>query len=65
MLVRRVSTSEEIFDFWKRIGTPSFILNVIETEYLLPFVSFPEPAVFKTTDRLSHMPSLLQRLFET
>ena len=35
------------FDFWKRIGTPSFILSVIEREYLLPFVSFPEPAVFK------------------
>ena len=35
------------FDFWKRIGTPSFVLNVIERGYLLPFVSFPEPAVFK------------------
>ena len=35
------------FDFWKRIGTPSFILSVIERGYLLPFVSFPEPAVFK------------------
>ena len=35
------------FDFWKRIGTPSFILNVIERGYLLPFSSFPEPAVFK------------------
>ena len=34
------------FEFWKRIGTPSFILNVIERGYLLPFVSFPEPAVF-------------------
>ena len=57
--------SEEIFDFWKHIGTPSFILNVIETEYLLLFVNFPEPAVFKTTDRLSHMPRLLKRLLET
>ena len=35
------------FDFWKRIGTPSFILSVIERGYLLPFVSFPEPAVFQ------------------
>ena len=35
------------FDFWKRIGIPSFILSVIERGYLLPFVSFPEPAVFK------------------
>ena len=43
------------FDFWKRIGTPSFILNVIEREYLSPFVSFPEPAVFKNNrSSLSH-----------
>ena len=35
------------FDFWKHIGTPSFILNVIERGYLLPFISFPEPVVFK------------------
>ena len=34
-------------EFWKHIGTPSFILNVIERGYFLPFVSFPEPAVFK------------------
>ena len=34
-------------EFWKCIETPSFILNVIERGYLLPFVSFPEPAVFK------------------
>ena len=43
------------FDFWKRIGTPSFILNVIERGYLLPFISFPEPAVFKNNrSSLSH-----------
>ena len=43
------------FDFWKRIGAPSFILNVIERGYLLPFVSFPEPAVFKNNrSSLSH-----------
>ena len=42
-------------DFWKRIETPSFILNVIERGYLLPFVSFPEPAVFKNNrSSLSH-----------
>ena len=35
------------FDFWKRIGIPSFILNLIERGYLLPFVSFPESTVFK------------------
>ena len=35
------------FDFWKRFGTPSFILSVIERGYLLSFVRFPEPAVFK------------------
>ena len=43
------------FEFWKHIGTPSFILNVIERGYLLPFVSFPEPAVFKNNrSSLSH-----------
>ena len=43
------------FDFWKRIGTPSFILNVIDRGYLLPFISFPEPAVFKNNrSSLSH-----------
>ena len=42
-------------EFWKRIGTPSFILNVIERGYLLRFVSFPEPAVFKNNrSSLSH-----------
>ena len=42
-------------EFWKRIRTPSFILNVIERGYLLPFVSFPEPAVFKNNrSSLSH-----------
>ena len=29
------------FEIWKHIGTPSFVLNVIERGYLLPFVSFP------------------------
>ena len=33
--------------FWKRIGTPKFILNVIERGYMLPFLSLPEPAVFR------------------
>ena len=43
------------FDFWKRIGTPSFIRNVIERGYLLPFVSFSEPVVFKNNrSSLSH-----------
>ena len=43
------------FEFWKHIGTPSFILNVIERGYLLPFASFPEPAVFKNNrSSLSH-----------
>ena len=43
------------FDFWKRIVTPSFILNVRERRFLLPFVSFPEPAVFKNNrSSLSH-----------
>ena len=34
-------------DFWKRIGTSKFILNVIERGYMLPFLSLPEPAVFR------------------
>ena len=43
------------FEIWKHIGTPSFILNVIERGYLLPFVSFPEPVVFKNSrSYLSH-----------
>ena len=42
-------------DLWKRIGTSSFILNVIERGYMLPFVSFPEPAAFKNNrSSLSH-----------
>ena len=40
------------FDFWKRIGTPSFILNVTERGYLLPFVGFPEKTVFKNNSRI-------------
>ena len=35
------------FEFWKRIGTPSFILNVIERGYLLLFVSFPGTSGFQ------------------
>ncbi|CAH3199212.1 unnamed protein product, partial [Porites evermanni] len=43
------------FEFWKHIRAPSFILNVIERGFLLPFVSFPEPAVFKNNrSSLSH-----------
>ena len=43
------------FEIWKHIGTPSFILNVIERGYLLPLVSFPEPVVFKNSiSPLSH-----------
>ena len=34
-------------EFWKRIGTSEFILNVIEKGYMLPFLSLPEPAVFR------------------
>ena len=34
-------------EFWKRIGTSKFILNVIERGYMLPFLSHPEPAVFR------------------
>ena len=34
-------------DFWKRIGTSKFILNVIERGYMLPFPSLPESAVFR------------------
>ena len=42
-------------DFWKRIGTSSCILNVIERGYFLPFVSFPEPAAVKNNrSSLSH-----------
>lgn len=33
--------------FWERIGTSKFILNVIEGGYMLPFLSLPEPAVFR------------------
>ena len=42
-------------ELWKCIGTPSFILNVMERGYLSPFVSFPEQAVFKNNrSSLSH-----------
>ena len=34
-------------EFWKRIGTSKFILNVIERGYMLPLISLPEPAVFR------------------
>ena len=34
-------------EFWKRIGTSKFILNVIERGYMLPFLSLPKPAVFR------------------
>ena len=55
-----MSTSREIFvetsNFFKCIGTPSFILNVIERGNLLPLVSFPEPAVLKNyRSFLSHV----------
>ena len=53
------------FKFWKHIGTPSFILNVIKRGYLLPFVSFPEPAVFKKQQIVSFTRRvLLRRLFK-
>ena len=29
-------------EFWKCIGTPSFIFNITEMGYLFPSVSFPE-----------------------
>ena len=42
-------------EFWKRIGTSKFILNVIEREYMLPFLSLPEPDVFrKNRSSLAH-----------
>ena len=34
-------------DFWKRIGTSKFILNVLERGYMLPFRSPSEPAAFR------------------
>jgi len=34
-------------EFWKRIGTSKFILNVIERRYMPPFLSLPEPAVLR------------------
>ena len=34
-------------EFWKRIGTSKFILNVLERGYMLPFLSLSEPAVFR------------------
>ena len=34
-------------EFWKRIGTSKFILNVIKRGYMLPFLGLPEPAVFR------------------
>ena len=34
-------------EFWKRIGTSKFILNVIERGHMLPFLSLPESAVFR------------------
>ena len=43
-------------EFWKCIGTLGFILNVIERGFLLTFVSFPEPLVFKNNrSSLSHV----------
>ena len=35
-------------EFCKRIGTPRFILNVIDKGYMLPFLSLPEPAIFRS-----------------
>ena len=35
-------------EFLKRIGKSKFILNVTERGYMLPFLSFPEPAAFRT-----------------
>ena len=43
-------------EFWKCIGTPSFIFNITEMGYLFPSFSFPEPAVFKNNrSSLSHL----------
>jgi len=41
-------------EFWKCVGTSKFSLNVIERGYkiMLPFLSLPEPAVFRN-DRSS------------
>ena len=34
-------------EFWKCIGTSKFIISIIERGYMLPFLSLPEPAVFR------------------
>ena len=53
------------FDFWKRIGTPSFILNVVERDICYRSAVFRNRRFSKTTDRLSHMLTLLKTLSES
>ena len=53
------------FEFWKHIGAPSFILNVIHRGYCYLSLVFRNQRFSKTIDRLFHMPSLLRRLFKT
>ena len=56
-------------EFWKRIGTSKFILNVIERGYMLPFLSHPEPAVFRNNrSSLAHakfVEDAIRELFES
>ena len=52
-------------DFWKRIGTPSFILSVIDVDICYRSSVFRNQRFSKTTGRLSHMPTLLKALSET
>ena len=50
-------------EFWKRIETSEFILNVIEKGYMLPFFSLPEPADLETTDHPLPMLNLSRMLY--
>ena len=49
--------SKEILkEFWKRIGTSKFLLNVIERGYMLLLLSYPElAAVRKDRSSLAHV----------
>ena len=40
-------------EFWRRIGTPNFIVNVIERGYTLPFVGFSGTGRFHKQQILS------------
>ena len=53
-------------EFWKRIGTSKFIL---ERGHMLPFLSLPEPAVFRNNrSSLAHakfVEDAIRELFES